>query len=273
MLSQKSQKKKTGIEIKSVNYFKFLGTAGARFVVARQLRSSGGIYLELLGKKIILDPGPGTLVRLTHSRPSIDPTQIEAIFLSHKHIDHSNDVNILIDAMTAGGLKQRGSLFAPRECLQGQEAVIFRYLKDFLERIEVLEAEKEYQLGELKIRTSLRHLHEAETYGLKFCLPHKVIGFMVDTRFFPQLANSYREVNILVLNVLRKTSADSESILHLTVPEATRIIQEIRPERAYLTHFGMTMLRANPREIAEKMSYETGVEVLAAYDGLTVLVD
>lgn len=273
MLSQKSRKKKTGIEIKSVNYFKFLGTGGARFVVARQLRSSGGVYLELLGKKIILDPGPGALVRLTHSRPAIDPAQIEAIFLTHKHIDHSNDINILIDAMTAGGLKKRGFLFAPRECLQGREAVVLRYLKSLLGGIEVLEAEKDYRLGELRVRTSLKHLHEAETYGLKFYLPHKVIGFMVDTKFFPELLDSYREVNILVLNVLRKTQADSEAILHLTLPEATRIIQELRPERAYLTHFGMTMLRANPRQIAEDMSKETGVEVLAAYDGLRVLVD
>jgi phosphoribosyl 1,2-cyclic phosphodiesterase len=270
MSSQKSQKKKTGTELKSVSYFKFLGTAGARYVVAKQLRASGGVYLELLGKKIILDPGPGALVRLTHSRPAIDPTKIEAVFLSHKHIDHSNDVNILIDAMTSGGFRKNGVLFAPRECLEGQAAVVFRYLRGFLERLEILEAEKNYQLGKLKIRTSCQHQHEAETYGLKFYLPGTVVGFLVDTKFFPELLESYRDVNILVLNVLRSTSLDSEAFLHLTAPEATRIIQELRPERAYLTHFGMTMLQADPRQVAEKMSREAGVEVVAAYDGLTV---
>lgn len=252
------------------DYFKFLGTGGARFVVAKQLRASGGIFLNFLGKKMILDPGPGALVRLVHSRPPLDPTGLEAIFLTHKHIDHSNDVNILAEAMTSGGFKKRGVLFAPEECLEGREAVVFNYLKDYLERIEVLTAEKEYQLGELKIRTSIRHLHGAETYGLKFYLPGGTVGFLTDTKFFPGLIKAYEDVSILVLNVVRAESRADDDILHLTAGEAAEIIRGIKPERAYLTHFGMTMLRADPRKVAEKLSEQTGHEVLAAYDGLTV---
>lgn len=273
MSNRKSTTKKVMAEATAGNFFKFLGTAGARFVVARQLRASGGVYLELLNKKIILDPGPGALVRLTQSRPAIDPTKIQAIFLSHKHIDHSNDVNILIDAMTAGGLKKRGVLFAPLECLEGQDAVVFNYLKGYLEKIEILEGEKEYHLGELKIKTSPAHQHEAETYGLKFYLPETTIGFLVDTKFFPELIKAYRDVEILVLNVVRATAKDSDYIMHLSVEEASLILSEIKPRQAYLTHFGMTMLQADPRKVAARLTEETGIEVLAAYDGLTVRLD
>lgn len=274
MWNQKNRTKtKTETAGRAVNYFKFLGTAGARFVMARQLRASGGIYLELLGQKIAFDPGPGALVRMTHSRPPIDPTGLQAVILSHRHIDHSNDVNILLDAMTAGGLKKQGVLMAPEECLEGPGAVVLRYLKDYLERIEVLGPEKTYRLGPLTLRTSCRHEHEAETYGLKFYLPGLVLGFMVDTRYFPGLLPSYREADILVMSVLRARAAEDDNIKHLTVDEATQIIKELKPRRVYLTHYGMTMLQADPRKVAEKITAETGVEVLAAHDGLTVTLD
>ena len=61
------------------SFIKFLGTAGARFVVARQLRSSAGIFLKFQSKNIILDPGPGTLARCASSRPSIDASELDAV--------------------------------------------------------------------------------------------------------------------------------------------------------------------------------------------------
>ena len=253
-----------------VDYFKFLGTGGARFVVTKQLRASGGIYLHFLGKKMMLDPGPGALVRLVHSRPALDPSALDAIFLSHKHIDHSNDVNILVEAMTTGGFKKRGVLFAPAECLEGEEAVVFNYLKNYLERIEVLKSGNDYRLEELKIKTSVRHLHGAETYGLKFYLPAGTVGFLTDTKFFPGLIKAYQDVSILVLNVVRAEGREEDNIQHLSASEAGEIIRGVKPQKAYLTHFGMTMLRADPRKVAEKLSEATGVEVVAAYDGLRV---
>ena len=162
---------------------------------------------------------------------------------------------------------------APEECLNGPDAVVLRYLKEYLARIEVLTPEQSYTLGPLTVRTTCRHDHEAETYGLKFYLPGLVLGFLVDTKYFPELLPSYRDVDILVMNVLRAREAGGDYIKHLTVAEATLIVRELKPGRVYLTHYGMTMLQADPRKLAEKMTAETGVEVLAAYDGLTVRLD
>jgi ribonuclease BN (tRNA processing enzyme) len=269
MLSPKDTAKKDTTEA-GKDYFKFLGTAGARFVMARQLRASGGIYLELQGQKIALDPGPGALLRMAHSRPPIDATAIEAVILTHKHIDHSNDVNVLLDAMTAGGFKNRGVLMAPAECLEGPDRILLPYLKKAVKEIITLEPETAYELGHLKIKTSVRHWHEAETYGIKFYLPGTVLGFMVDTKAFPELVSSYRDCHYLVMNVLRVKEAENDYLLHLTVPEAVELIKAIKPQKVFLTHFGQTMLRANPWLVAEKMSEETGVEVLAASDGMKV---
>ena len=61
------------------NWIKFVGTAGARFVVAKQLRSSGGLWFSLQGMNLYMDPGPGALVRSLSSKPKLDPTKLDGI--------------------------------------------------------------------------------------------------------------------------------------------------------------------------------------------------
>jgi len=76
----------------------FLGTAGARVMVASQILASGGLWFNLGGTQILFDPGPGTLVRAVKKK--LKPTKLDAIILSHRHLDHSADANIMIEAMT-----------------------------------------------------------------------------------------------------------------------------------------------------------------------------
>ena len=255
---------------KDSSFIKFLGTAGARFVVAKQLRASGGVYISAEGQNIMLDPGPGTLVRCAKSRPSIDVTTLDAVILTHTHIDHSNDVNVLIDGMTQGGFKKRGKLFAPSEALEGENAVVLKYLRDFLEEIVTLAPDKKYKIGGLAFRTSIRHKHPSETYGIRFKIGKRTISFMVDTQFFSELIENYKGSDILVMNVVRLTPHESGEVMHLCIDDVKKIVSGIKPKKAILTHFGMTMVRAKPWELAKKLSDELGIEVQAASDGMTV---
>ena len=86
-----------------MNKIKFLGTGGGRFVVSKQLRKSGGIWISLDNTNILIDPGPGSLINSLSSKPKLNPRELDGVILSHRHIDHSNDVNIIIEAMTNGG--------------------------------------------------------------------------------------------------------------------------------------------------------------------------
>lgn len=249
---------------------KFLGTAGARFVVAKQLRYSAGTYIRLGGRNVLLDPGPGTLLRLAKSRPPVDVTKLDAVILSHLHIDHTTDVNVVIDAMTGGGFAGRGALFAPAECLEGEDAVVLRYLRDFLDRIVVLSASDDYEIDGLSFATSIAHDHGCETYGTRFQHDGRTISFMVDTRFFPELIEDYAGSDVLVMNVVRHEPHESGRVLHLSVDDAREILGAIRPRRSVLTHFGMTMIRAKPWTVAERLSDELGLDVRAASDGMTL---
>ncbi len=254
----------------SGDLIKFLGTAGARYVVSRQLRYSAGTLIRLGGQNIVLDPGPGTLVRLAKSKPAIAVTTLDAIILSHGHIDHSNDVNVLIDGMTDGGFKRRGRLFAPGDCLEGENSVVFHYLRGFLDEIVTLKAQSDYRQGDIRVSTSAPHDHGTETYGI--ILDHRgtKISFMVDTRFFPELLASYECSAILVINLVRDRPHESGDVRHLCVDDAREILKAIRPRKAVLTHFGMTMIRAKPWVVAQQLSDELGVDVTAASDGMTL---
>jgi len=54
----------------------------------------------------------------------------------------------------------------------------------------------------------------------------------------------------------------------LSVPDVERLIREIKPRTAILSHFGMHVWQARPWLVAEEMSQKTGVRVVAARDGM-----
>ncbi|RLA94179.1 MAG: hypothetical protein DRG69_05745, partial [Deltaproteobacteria bacterium] len=136
-------------------FLKFLGTAGARVVVFKQLRASGGLWLELNGTRIHIDPGPGALVRALSSRPKLDPEKLDALLLTHRHLDHSADINVMIEAMTEGGRRKGGLLFAPADALD-EDPVVLNYVRGYLGKVEVLEEGKSYRVGGITFSTPLR---------------------------------------------------------------------------------------------------------------------
>jgi len=240
----------------------FLGTAGARIMVANQILASGGLWLNLSGTEILLDPGPGTIVQ--SAKRKLRANKLSAIILSHRHLDHSADTNIMVEAMTQGGFKRHGWLFAPADAL-GSEPVIFSYLKDYLEGVEVLQEGKSYSIGNISFTTPVRHIHQVETYGMLFTTTEHTFSYIADSRYFEGLCHSYGG-ELLIINVVRLEA--NHPFDHLSVPDAEHIITELKPKVAILAHFGRTMWRAKPWEIAQRLSQDTGVKVIAARDGM-----
>lgn len=246
-----------------MSFIKFLGTAGARFVMMRQLRNSGGLWISCKSTNVLVDPGPGSLIRILNSKPKLDPSKLDAIILTHKHIDHSNDINVMIEAMTDGGFKKKGALFVPQDCF-GKGGVIFDYLLEYLEKKEYLK-EGHFRIGDFEFEVPVKMKHPVQTYGLKFKLDTQRIGFVTDTAYFEELAKYYK-ADILIINVVFYQK--KEGIDHLCLDEAKKIIKTIKPKKAILTHFGMTFLRAKPHIVEEQVTKELGIEVKCAYDGM-----
>ncbi len=92
----------------------FLGTAGDPFVVSRQLRSSGGIIIQIGENQFHIDPGPGALVMA--KQYGVNLRENTAILVSNNKLYHANDVNAVIDAMTYSGFDKKG---VPRSRQEG----------------------------------------------------------------------------------------------------------------------------------------------------------
>lgn len=246
------------------NFIKFLGTAGARFVMIKQLRYSAGIWLKYETTQVLIDPGPGCLVRCHNSRPKLDPYGLDGIILTHKHLDHSGDINVMIEAMTQGGFKKRGKLFLPPDAL-GRDGVVFKYLEKKVASVEKLK-KKDFTVKDIKFSAPIKNKHSVETYGIKFYLGNKIVSYVSDTKKFDKLIKAYSDSTILILNVVFfKTKPGYD---HLSLSEAIDLVKEIKPKRAIFTHFGMSMLKEKPHLLEKKVRKDTGLDIVFAYDGM-----
>ena len=253
-----------------MNKIKFLGTAGGRFAVSRQIRNSGGTWLTLDDTNLLIDPGPGSLVRILSSKPKLNPRELDGIILSHKHLDHSNDVNIMIEAMTNGGWDKRGVLFAPKETLE-DDPVVLKYVRNYLEKIEILKEKGRYEIGNISFETPVKHIHHnVEGYGFNFFGGNNSVSIITDTVYFDGLESHYNG-NILIINVV--FYENKKEVDHFDITNVEKIIDANKPKLTILTHFGMTMIRAKPWEIARQLSEKHGVEVIAARDGMEINPD
>ncbi|MBN2075367.1 MAG: MBL fold metallo-hydrolase [Dehalococcoidales bacterium] len=247
----------------------FLGTGAGRFMITSQRLASGGIWMNLGGTQLLVDPGPGCIVRATDRK--LDAQKLSAIILSHRHLDHSADTNIMVEAMTRGGHDQHGMLFAPSDAL-GNEPVIYTFLKNYLDEVVVLEEGGSYSVDNVSFTTPVRHIHRPETYGLIFRTGSHNFSYIADTRFFEELPGYY-EGELLILNVVFvEPRPDTGNPLlptaHLAIPDAEAIIRTIRPKLAIITHFGHQMWELDPQKTAQKMTGRTGTRVIAATDGM-----
>jgi phosphoribosyl 1,2-cyclic phosphodiesterase len=239
----------------------FMGTAGARFMVAKQVAASGGLFIEDNGTRLSLDPGPGAVVQ--YAARKVDLTTLDAIVVSHRHLDHAGDVNVMVEAMTDGGFAHRGMLFCPSDALD-EDPVVLKYLRRFPREIVRLAPNTSYSVNGVSFTTSGRHVHQVETYGFRF---GDRLGWITDSAYYDGIAEQHRANVMLIHTILLHCRPE---LPHLCVEDAERIIRDARPKIAFLTHYGMAVWRANPQQIAADMSQRLGIDVRAAVDGLSI---
>ncbi|MHA2360284.1 MAG: MBL fold metallo-hydrolase, partial [Candidatus Thorarchaeota archaeon] len=74
-------------------------------------RVQAGILVETGITKVLFDVGSGTLHRLTQLE--FDLTTLDAVFLSHFHIDHVSDFLTLCQSLWLSGYERTFQLYAP----------------------------------------------------------------------------------------------------------------------------------------------------------------
>lgn len=250
----------------------FLGSGGGRFSAISQRRMTGGFRIDNLnGKNYHVDPGPGALIRTYQF--GFDPRNLSGIFVSHAHTDHYNDAEILIEAMTKGMTKNLGTIFGSTSVLEGYEMwgpCISSYHQSKSD-IVVLKPGSVKNVNGFRLKgTGTVH---GDPAGVGFQIDYKgfKLSYTSDTDYFDELPEYHKGADILISSVLRPGNSSING--HLCSRNFIDLINEVNPKVAVMTHLGLKMISSNPVTEAKKIAKETGVKVIAAYDGLSFNVN
>ncbi len=237
----------------------FLGTCGDVFVLAKQLRSSGGFVIQTQRANLLIDPGPGALSGLATAGISV--RDLTGIIVSQPHLLHSHDTAAVIHAMTLAGQDKHGVLACSQQTIQS----ISEFHRSCVERVVAIEPGKKFALEDCDI-SCLPVIHEGGI-GLLLQASDVVIGFTGDTLYSKELLKHYAGVDVLIINT---TFLEKPAGQHLCISDAEILIEKIKPALSILTHFGKNMLDHNPLYSARDLQNKLGVRVISAEDGLVI---
>jgi ribonuclease BN (tRNA processing enzyme) len=247
----------------------FLGTGGDSYVVGKQLRASGGIILQVDDDQYHIDPGPGALVMAKEA--GINLRANTALFVTHNHIHHCNDINAVIDAMTYGGFDKKGVLVANNTVINGSqnhEPFLHKYYRDCLERFIVMEEGGKVGVNDVEIKAIRAKHSEPNAIGFKFITPDYTLTYTGDTIYSVETISEYENSNVLILNVPHLKKEEGRD--NLCKEDAIKIIKKVNPKLAIITHFGINFLKADPLYEIREIQRETNTQVIAAKDGMVV---
>lgn len=221
----------------------------------KRLRCSALITTEN-NLKILIDCGPDFRQQMLVNKES----NIDAILVTHEHNDHIIGLDDLRPIIF------RNNKNTPIYCLQRTaEEIKQRFPYAFSEEkypgapsFELNIIDKTFYIENIKV-TPINVLHnQLPILGFKI----KNLAYLTDTSFIPEKEISkLLNLDILIINCLRK---EKEHPAHFILPDVLKIIDHLKPKKAYLTHLSHLIGFHN------KTEKELPRNVFLAYDGLEI---
>ncbi len=252
----------------------FIGTGGGRFNLVKQLRRTGGFRIHGESMKIHVDPGPGASLGCALEHVNIQKT--DAVIITHGHLDHVCEAPVLIEAMSgfSGFTKKhlpKGILIGSENALLGTSAYeraiakyhISKAAQAFVPKIGV-----PTKFGNNCEICAMPVNHDEKTaFGFTLLIDGVKIGHIGDTDYNGVDWSAYLGCDVLVMNVIKPAGHDIPD--HLSCTQAIKVLEACRPKKAIITHIGLELSAIADAE-AKKISQATGIEVIAAKDGMRI---
>lgn len=220
-----------------------LGT-GSFYVTTK--RSGPAYLLEADGKKILVDCGPGTLMRL--SQIGVSPEEIDYVFISHFHPDHTGDLfafqmNFRLNEFFGDHkIKKFPIIYGP----SGIETFTKKLSKvcqlpafDNYSKIKYQAYEKPIQIGKIIVKPfRVKHIPfglSAKAYSLRFEFGGKVIAYSGDSIKHVGLEKVSKKADLFVCDCSYAKGKSSPA--HMDTHQIGEIAEKAKPKKVVLTHF------------------------------------
>ena len=222
--------------------------------------AQSGYLVERAGR-LLLDCGPGVLTRLRSREPW---PQIDAIALTHFHLDHCGDIVSWVFGASFGAGKEakQPELWAP----PGGRATLesFGERLGFAEQLDHAFVVREYadgipfQAGGFTVTPRrLKHYDEV-TFGLRVTDGASTVAYSGDTAPTPNLAELARDADLFLCEATLAQAEPADDRGHLDAAEAVAAFEASGAKRLIVIH--------RPDELP----LDAGVE--RAFDGLELEV-
>ena len=242
------------------------------FATITQRRMTGGLRIDGIdGKNIHIDPGPGALVRTYQF--GLSPLKLDAVMVSHSHTDHYTDAEILIEAMTKGMTRKKGTVVGSKSVIEGYKQwgpCISKYHLSKPDSL-VLEANETAKLGKIKIKGTKTVHGDPTAVGFNLSVKNFSISYTADTEYFEDLHKYHKGADVLIASVIRPKNEKIRG--HMSAYDFAELVGEVNPKLAIMTHLGMKMTVNDAKKEADAVGEQTGVNTLAAYDGMKINLD
>ncbi len=233
----------------------------------RDIRLRSSAMVEWQGMRIVVDAGPDFRAQMLRE----GVRKIDALLLTHHHQDHTGGIDdtraltfvdypiihrlqLYATAYSLNTIKRHYDYaFEENKYIGAPEIDLHEFVSG--ERITVRSEDGSKSIEVATIRG--RHAKGLEVTGYRF----GDVAYLTDFKEIePQEIDKLRGVKILVVNALRWQWHYS----HYSVDEALALIQEVAPERAYLTH------ASHDIGLYDEASAKLPKGVYLAYDGLQI---
>ena len=243
----------------------FLGTAGGRYAMGKQLRDTAGLILESDEASIYIDPGPGALVKAQN----YEIENLEGLIVTHSHLDHYSDAEPIIELISV--IQENPcKLMAPESVLNGYGDIqqsVSNYHQNQCTRIVNLTEKEQAELRDVKIESQEMFHSEPKCRGLKISDGEKVFGFWTDSAYSDELLEFYEDCDTLIINCNRPREGNIRG--HLSLSEVPKILEDSSSSTVIITHFGDKFLESDMEEEQAWLDDQVDAKVIFSEDGMT----